>query len=205
MSLRVLRKGPPHVLSRGVAQRHCGLIHVATDDDGGDRVEVLAVGLQGVGRRLARSAIGQEGCKPLWTRDFAVSKPAWAIGHGAQFVMDNDDYPRQVANSAAGQRFRQQTGRQLALSSVTMTNRLSRTSVGGRRFFGRSGYAGTPRKHCSRPDMLRRRFDGGVGGLQRREGESNDGRSAGVLAVIFRTVPSRMALGLPREAENRPM
>jgi hypothetical protein len=60
--------------------------------------------------------------------------------------MDNDDYPRRVANSAAGQRFRQQTGRQLALSSVTMTNRLSRTSVGGPRF---SGGAVTPARRAN--------------------------------------------------------
>lgn len=60
--------------------------------------------------------------------------------------MDNDDYPRRVANSAAGQRFRQQTGRQLALSSVTMTNRLSRTSVGGQRF---SGGAVTPARRAN--------------------------------------------------------
>jgi len=91
------------MLSRDVAQRHCGLIHVATDDDGGDRVEVLAVGVQGVGRRLARSAVGQERCKPLWTRDPAVSTPAWAIRHGAQFVMDNVYYPSDITEDAGEQ------------------------------------------------------------------------------------------------------
>jgi len=72
-----------NTLSDNVAQQHCGQIHVAPDDDGGDRVEVLAVGLQGVSRRLARPAVGQEGREPLWARNLAVTTPFRAVRHGA--------------------------------------------------------------------------------------------------------------------------
>ena len=65
MSFGVLRERPAHRLSRDVAQRHCGEIPLAADDERCDRVEVLAVGLHGVWRQLARATVCQERREPL--------------------------------------------------------------------------------------------------------------------------------------------
>ena len=58
---------------------------VGADDDRRDRVEVLAVGLHGVHRRLPGAAVGKEGGEPLRSRGFRVAggRPPWqSVVHG---------------------------------------------------------------------------------------------------------------------------
>ena len=63
---------------------------VAGDNDR-DRIEILAVGLHGVSRRLTRATVGKEGREPLRPRNICIPR---GIRHGRQYFMENVDYPR---------------------------------------------------------------------------------------------------------------
>ena len=64
------------------AQRHTGQV-LAAGDEGGDRVEVLAVGLQRVRRGFAGAAVGQERGEPLRSRTVDTVGLRGAVGHAA--------------------------------------------------------------------------------------------------------------------------
>ena len=66
MGLRIPRERGAQGVDDG-AQRHRGQVRAA-DDEGGDRVEVLAIGLERVRRGLAGAAVGQKGAEPLRSR-----------------------------------------------------------------------------------------------------------------------------------------
>ena len=93
MGFRVLRERGAHRLDHDGAQRHPGPV-LAAGDEGGDRVEVLAVGLDGVRRGFPGAAIGQNAAGPT-----AVAHPstpsACAVRWGMPSVFhgDNGNYP----------------------------------------------------------------------------------------------------------------
>ena len=58
---------------------------------GRDRVEILAVGLDGVRRRLTGAAVGEEGGEPL--RSHRGVRAAGERPPCRQYFMDNDNYP----------------------------------------------------------------------------------------------------------------
>ena len=84
MGLRIPRERCAQGLDRDGAQRHPGQLLVA-DDKGGDRVEVLAVGLQRVRRGLPRAAVGEERGEPLRSRSFDTVGLLGAGGHAGQY------------------------------------------------------------------------------------------------------------------------
>jgi hypothetical protein len=67
MGLRIPRKRGAHGVDGDVGQRHPGQI-AAAGDEGRDRVEVLAIGLDGVRRGLAGAAVCEERGEPLRSR-----------------------------------------------------------------------------------------------------------------------------------------
>jgi hypothetical protein len=67
MVFRVLRERGAHGVDRDDAHRHLGQV-VAAGDERGDRVEVLAVGLDGVRRGLAGTSVGEKRGEPLRSR-----------------------------------------------------------------------------------------------------------------------------------------
>jgi hypothetical protein len=87
MGSRVLREGGPHGVDRDSAQRQPGQFLAATGDEGGDRVEVLAVGLQRVRRRLPRAAIGEERGESLRTRLVDNVGLLGGAGHATVWIM----------------------------------------------------------------------------------------------------------------------
>ena len=66
---------------------------LAAGDEGGDRVEVLAIGLDGVRRGLAGAAVGEERGEPLRSRTVDTVGLLGAVGHADQYFMDNVYYP----------------------------------------------------------------------------------------------------------------
>jgi hypothetical protein len=86
MGFRVLRERGARGVDRDGAHRHTGQI-AAAGDEGRDRVEVLAVGLNGVRRGLAGAAVSEERGEPLGSRSVEASAcsgrwgmPQWARG-----------------------------------------------------------------------------------------------------------------------------
>ena len=76
------RKRGARGVDRDGAHRHTGQI-AAAGDEGRDRVEVLAIGLQGVRRGLPRAAIGEERGEPLRSRAVDTVSLLGAVGHAA--------------------------------------------------------------------------------------------------------------------------
>jgi hypothetical protein len=50
-------------------------------------------GGEGVRRRFAGTAVGEEGGKPLWARNLSAVGPARSVRLGHQYFMDNKHYP----------------------------------------------------------------------------------------------------------------
>ena len=92
MGFRIACERRAQGVNRNRGQRHPGQV-LAAGDEGGDRVEVLAVGLQRVRRGLPGAAIGQERGEPLRTRRFDTVGLLGAAGHTGQYFMDNGNYP----------------------------------------------------------------------------------------------------------------
>jgi hypothetical protein len=83
LNRRRLRERCSHGVGRDVTQRHPRQITgVAAGDEGGDHIEVLAVGLEGVRRRL-RTSVGEERGQPLRSRTFDAVSLLGAGGHAA--------------------------------------------------------------------------------------------------------------------------
>ena len=82
MGFRILCEHRAEGVDRDGLDRHTGQIATAGDERG-DRVKVLAVGLDGVRRGLPRAAIGEKGGEPLRSRRFDAVSLLGAVGHAA--------------------------------------------------------------------------------------------------------------------------
>jgi hypothetical protein len=80
MDFCVLRERGAQSVDRNGGHRHIGQVRAA-GDEGGDRVEVLAVGLDGVRRGFPGAAVGQERGEPLRARPFDTVGLLGAVGH----------------------------------------------------------------------------------------------------------------------------
>ena len=86
MGFRVLRERRAHRVGRDVGQRHSRHRSRFAGDEGRDRVEVLAVGLDGVSRRFTGATVGEERGEPLRATRLCG---AGGVHHTAQYFMDN--------------------------------------------------------------------------------------------------------------------
>ena len=80
MGFRIPRERGAQGVDRDGGQRHRGQVFAAGDERG-DRVEVLAVGLQRVRRGLPGAAVGEECGEPLRPRTVDTASVLGAVGH----------------------------------------------------------------------------------------------------------------------------
>ena len=83
MGSRIPRERRAHGVDRDGAHRHPGQV-LAADEQRGDRVEVLAVGLEGVRSGFTGTPVGEEGGEPLRSRRFDTVSRLGAVDTGAR-------------------------------------------------------------------------------------------------------------------------